>query len=161
LNDLTERSHPQIPRELEQVLTRPIDQRLREWRHRTWQAIIFGLPVLFLQWFGAALGGMESARWVAIFEALLAGWITYVVAVGTLTEGLLLLLGRRRLTADFVVALVSIIAYSFSAISTLGVFFTGHAWYRPLLFHVVVIVLGAWSAARWWMTRNSNRHGGF
>jgi cation transport ATPase len=143
--------------ELQQVLSRPIEQRLREWRHRTWQSIIFGLPVLFLQWFGPALGGTESARWVAIFQALLAGWVTYVVAVGLTTEGALLLMGRGRVTSDLVVSLLTIAAYVFSAISVTGVLFTGQTWYRPLLFHIVVIMLGIWSATRWWQMSRSNR----
>jgi cation transport ATPase len=144
--------------ELEQVLSRPTEQRLREWRHRTWQAIIFGLPVLFLQWFGTSLGGPESSRWVAIFQALLAGWVTYVVAVGLMTEGVMLLLARSKLTADLIVAALATVAYLFSAISVVGVFFTGHIWYRPLVFHVIVFALGAWSAVQWWRCApHSNR----
>lgn len=143
--------------ELEQVLSRPIEQRLREWRHRTWQSIIFGLPVLFLQGFGTSLGGAESSRWVAIFQALLAGWVTYVVAVGLFIEGLMLVLARRKLTADLVIAALAIVAYLFSATSVLGIFFTGHLWYRSIVFHIVVIVLGTWSALRWWLASHSNR----
>jgi cation transport ATPase len=143
--------------ELEQVLSRPVEQRLREWRHRTWQAIIFGLPVLFLQWFGTSLGGAESSRWVAVFQTLLAGWVTYVVAVGLLTEGVMLLLARRKLTADVVIAALAIVAYLYSAISVVSVFFTGHIWYRPLVFHLVVIALGTWSAGRWWIASYSNQ----
>lgn len=130
------------------LLARPHDQRLREYKYRFSQAVVFGLPVLALQAWGPALGGSESDRWVGILQALLAGWVVYVGAAGMLFEGLLLL--PRRVMADLIPALAAVIAYAFSLISVLHVLFTGQLWYRPLLFHVSVIVVAAWTGLQWW-----------
>ncbi len=130
------------------LLARPDDQRLREYKYRFSQAVVFGLPVLALQAWGGALGGSESDRWVGILQALLAGWVVYVGAAGMLFEGLLLL--PRRVMADLIPALGAVIAYAFSLISVLHVLFTGQLWYRPLLFHVSVIVVAAWTGLQWW-----------
>ena len=40
--------------------------------------------------------------------------------------------------------------YLFSLISVLGVLFTGHLWYRPLLFHLSVIVVATWTGLQWY-----------
>jgi hypothetical protein len=37
---------------------------------------------------------------------------------------------------------------------TLAIFVTGHLAYRPLLFHVSVIILGVWTGYRWWRLRS-------
>ena len=64
---------PPVAAELHSVIDRPQAQRLQEFRYRFGQSVVFGLPVLALQWFGRSLGGAESERWVALLQALLAG----------------------------------------------------------------------------------------
>ena len=139
---------------LAELLARPDDQRLREYKYRFSQAVVFGLPVLALQAWGRALGGPEADRWVGILQALLAGWVVYVGAAGMLFEGLILL--PRRVMADLVPALVAVLAYGFSVVSVLHVLVTGHLWYRPLLFHVSVLVVAAWTGLQWhrWSRRS-------
>ncbi len=130
------------------LLQRPADQRLREYKYRFSHAIVFGLPVLALQLWGRALGGPESDRWAGILQALLAGWVVYVGAAGMLFEGLILL--PRRVIADLIPALVAVLAYLFSLISVLHVLFTGQLWYRPLLFHVSVLIVATWTGLQWY-----------
>ena len=131
------------------LLARPRQQRLLEYKQRCAQAIVFGLPMLGLQWFGHLLGGapMEQQRWISILQALLSGWVIYVGATGMLIEGIFL---WPRVTADFVVAMVATLIYLFSAISTTGIFFIGRPFYGPLLFHWSSILLAGWCGWRWW-----------
>ncbi len=137
------------PSELETLLVRPPEQRIREFQYRFAQAMVFGLPVIFLQYVGPSLGGPESDKWIGLLQALLSGWATYVGAAGMLFEGMILL-SRRKPTLDGLVALSAIGMYFFSAISVFGIIFRGALFYRPLLFHVVIIVLIAWTGYRWW-----------
>ncbi len=130
------------------LLNRPDDQRLREYKYRFSQAAVFGLPVLALQAWGHALGGDEAERWVGVLQALLAGWVVYVGAAGMLFEGLIVL--PRRVMADLITALAAVLAYVFSLVSVVHVLFTGQLWYRPLLFHVSVMVVAAWTGFQWW-----------
>lgn len=141
-------SSPHSTTPLFTLLHRPDEQRLREYKYRFSQAAVFGLPVLALQIWGPALGGPESGRWVGILQALLAGWVVYVGAAGMLFEGLILL--PTRIIADFIPALVAVLAYLFSLISVLHVLFTGRLWYQPLLFHVSVIVVATWTGLQWY-----------
>jgi hypothetical protein len=134
---------------LAQLLARPAHQRRIEYKYRCAQAIIFGLPVLGLQYLGPKLGGAESPRWIAILQALLAGWVVYVGAAGMLFEGLVSISNRGN-WPDLVVALISLGLYFYSLGSVLAIFFTGHLAYQPLLFHVSVILLGLWSGIQWW-----------
>ena len=141
---------------LADLLARPDEQRLREYKYRFSQAVVFGLPVLALDVWGRALGGPESDRWVGILQALLAGWVVYVGAAGMLFEGLILL--PRRVMADLFPALLASAAYVFSVISVLHVLFTGHVWYRPLLFHLAVVIVALWTGIQWyrWSRRLSH-----
>ena len=134
---------------LESLLERPADQRVREFQYRFAQSVVFGLPVIFLQYVGPNLGGPESDKWIGLLQALLSGWATYVGAAGMLFEGLILL-SRRKPTLDGLVALAAIAMYLFSAISVTGIIFHGGLLYRPLLFHVVIFLLVAWTGYRWW-----------
>src|SRR2546428_9823632 len=77
------------------VFDRSAAQRRQEFKYRFGQSIVFGLPVIALQWFGRSLGGAEPDRWVTLFQALLAGWAVYVRATRMLGEGGLLLPVRR------------------------------------------------------------------
>jgi hypothetical protein len=131
-------------------LARSPDQRLREYKYRFSQSIVFGLPVIALQLYGRALGPADSERWVSLLQALLAGWVLYV-NLGMLFEGILLL-PTRRITGDFLVSAVAAALYGYSLISAAHGVVTSRLLFRPLLFHVCVIVLAAWSGWRWWRT---------
>ena len=96
------------------LLARPDEQRLREYKYRFSQSVVFGVPVIALQFFGARLGPVDSGRWVSLLQALLAGWIVYV-NLGMLFEGILLL--RERVSADLIVAAIAVALYVASAIS--------------------------------------------
>lgn len=150
---MSNRSETARPQELDRIhdlLNRPIEQRRLEFRYRCAQAAIFGLPVLVLEYFGPSLGGSaeESRRWLAVFQALLAGWVTYIAAAGMLAEGILTI--RRGPSPDLMIALLSVALYLFSAVSVTGIFFTGVPLYSPLFFHVVVLMLAGWCGYRWW-----------
>ena len=130
------------------LLQRPDDQRLREYKYRFSQAVVFGLPVLALEAWGRALGGVEADRWVGILQALLAGWVVYVGAAGMLFEGLISL--PRRVMVDLLPSLLAVGAYLFSVLSVLHVLFTADLWYRPLLFHVSVLIVALWTGIQWY-----------
>jgi cation transport ATPase len=133
---------------IDDLLARPLDQRIREYKYRLAQALVFGLPVIFLQYVGPHLGGAESERWVGVLQAILAGWIVYVGAAGMTFEGAILL-GRRRMTLEFAVAVTAVGLFLYSAASVTGVIVRGQLWYRPLLFHWMVVLLAAWCGWRW------------
>ncbi len=139
------------------LLARPDDQRLREYKYRFSQSVVFGLPVIALELWGRALGGPESDRWVGILQAMLAGWVVYIGAAGMLFEALILL--PRRVMPDLVPALFAVLTYGYSLTSVIHVLFTGHFWYRPLLFHVSVIVVALWTGVQWfrWSRRLAQR----
>jgi len=143
----TAQAIPDESARLHELLSRAPDQRLREFKYRFRQSIVFGVPVVALQLWGAKLGPTDSERWVSLLQALLCGWVLYV-NLGMLFEGLV---DRRlRLRGDFAVALLALLLYLFSVISAMRGIVTAHLWYRPLLFHACVIVLATWSAIRWW-----------
>ncbi len=134
---------------VQSLLNRPTEQRIREYQYRFAQSAVFGLPVIVLQYLGPSLGGTESDRWVGLLQALLCGWVTYVGAAGMLFEGLIVL-SRGKLTIELLVALAAVGMYLFSAGSLLGVIFHGQLFYRPLLFHVVILLIAGWTGFRWW-----------
>ena len=127
------------------MLNRPAEQRLREYKYRFSQSIVFGLPVLALQYYGPRLGPTDSQRWVSLLQALLCGWVLYV-NLGMFFEGVILL--AQRITGDFLIASLAIALYLASLISAVHGIVTTRLWY-PLLFHVCVIVLALWTAWRW------------
>jgi len=145
------------------LVDRPIDQRIREYKYRFAQSVIFGLPVLVLQWAGKRLGGSpeEAERWVAALQALMGGWVVYLSATGMLVEQLLLMArpvhasGRSlqggRNVPELLVCMVAVVLCLFSLLSVTGVFVTGRPFYRPLLFHMAVMLLAGWCGLRWWM----------
>jgi hypothetical protein len=134
------------------LLARPDAQRRREFKYRFSQSVVFGLPVVALQLYGAELGPADSERWVSLLQALLAGWVVYV-NLGMLAEGMILLaagrIGRAPLP-DLVVSSLAATLYLYSLVSAVVGITAGRLWYRPLLFHVCVTALAAWSAWRWW-----------
>jgi hypothetical protein len=145
------------PDRLELLLRRDARERCREFKYRCAQTLVFGIPVVALQWFGRSLGGPEADRWVGIFQALLAGWIVYIAAAGMLFEGLILL-PRRGPSADLFVAAVSVLAYTISLTGrVLPVIFTGRVGHAPPLFHWIVVLLAGWTALRW---RHCSARGG-
>ena len=149
--------HP-TPSAFHTLLHRPADQRRREYQYRFAQSVVFGLPVLALQWFGRSLGGFESGRWVAILQALLTGWVLYVGAAGMLLEGLVWL-GRRRLTADLLPALAVVALYAMT-LARLAVYSLSpapdafpHTW-----FYASVLLIILWTGLRWWQYARRNAH---
>jgi hypothetical protein len=130
-------------------VTRTVSEASRFYKYSFAQTLVFGLPVLALQFFGYSLGPADADRWVPILQAILTGWIIYIAAAGMLFE-------RRGLTADFVVALLAVLVYISSLVSVCHILATARLWYRPLLFHVVVMVLGAWTGLQWWRTSRAS-----
>jgi len=118
---------------------------------------VFGLPVIGLQYFGTQLGGPESARWVTIMQIVLTGWILFVAGTGMISEGIVLLIARRRVSIDFVVASIALLLFVFSCVSTAMFFFGSNS--PPRFFHVVVIMLASWSALRWISAGRSTTRG--
>jgi cation transport ATPase len=137
------------------LLTRPAEQRAREFKYRCAQSIVFGLPVLALQWIGPRLGGPEAARWIGILQALLCGWIVYVAAAGRLIEGLVA--RTRRFVPDTLVALLACGMYLYSAVCVIPIFIVGHTLHAPLLFHIVVLLLIPWTGLRCWQLRTAGQ----
>lgn len=132
---------------IESLLSRPAEQRLREYKYRFAQSAVFGLPVVALEVFGRALGGAEADRWVGVLQALLAGWVVYVGAAGMLFEGLLLI--RRRVRGDLVVASLAWGLYLLSLVRVLGILLSRDtSW--PTFFHWSVLLIAAWTALQWW-----------
>jgi hypothetical protein len=64
-----------------------------------------------------------------------------------LFEGVLLL-SRGRPTVEMLVAAAAVAMFLYSVASVTGVIVRGELWYRPLVFHWVVILLTAWCAWR-------------
>jgi cation transport ATPase len=133
---------------LEHLLARPAEQRLREYKYRFSQSVVFGLPVVALQLYGRTLGPADSERWVSLLQALLAGWVLYV-NLGMLFEGILLLPATRRVSGDLAVASCAVALYAYSLISAAHGVVTSRLLYRPLMFHACVLVLATWTAVQW------------
>lgn len=144
-------THP-IPLSLATVLVRPDAQRVQEFKYRFGQSVVFGLPVVALQWFGRSLGGAESDRWVSLFQALLAGWVVYTGATGMLAEGMLRVFAGERpplsILADSVVAGVAAMAYLLS-LPHLVAALAGRPAGWPHAFHWCVLLSATWTALRW------------
>ena len=99
---------PTLPRpKIETSDAQDVIERRRQWKYRFAQSLIFGLPIVALHFIGPKLGGPEAPRSVALFEALLAGWVLYVGALGMIGDALV----RRGITADGLVALVAMGIY--------------------------------------------------
>jgi hypothetical protein len=108
--------------------------------------VVFGLPVIALQYLGPRLGPVDADRWVSLLQALLAGWVLYV-NLGMLVEGLLV---RRQVgvVGDLLVAGIAALLYMASLASAVCAIVTSRLWY-PLLFHACVAMLAAWTGIRW------------
>ena len=109
--------------------------------------MVFGLPVVALQIYGARLGPADADRWVSLLQALLAGWVVYV-NLGMLAEGVLHI--ARGLRADLLITAAAVVLYGYSLISAAAGIVTGKLWYRPLMFWACVVLLAAWPGLRWW-----------
>jgi len=125
---------PTPPESIQALLHRPASERVREYKYRFAQAVVFGLPVIVLELIGPKLGGPEAGRWLRFMQGLLAGWVIYVGAAGMLFEGLLLL--RRRMTSDLPVAAGAMVMY-------------GAGWIRPGWFSLAVGLVAVWTGIRW------------
>ena len=143
---------------LQNVLARPDDQRRREHQYRFGQTVVFGLPVLALQWFGRSLGGEEAGRWVGLLQALLTGWVVYVASVGMLAEGVMRLSlsgltttkRSHRVWQDSLIACVAVGLYLWSVSRLAFAVVLSHQLVAPrLFFHWVVLTLGIWTGLRW------------
>lgn len=142
------------------MLDRSDSERLREFKYRFGQSVVFGLPVLALELAGRSLGGPEADRWVSLFQALLSGWVVYVAATGMAIEGAFAVLARRRpspwLLSDLVVSCASVLLYLVSALRLVPLLAgrrIAQGW--PSLFAAVVVLLSTWSCLRWWVIKNS------
>jgi len=141
--------------DFQSVLDRPADQRRREFQYRFAQSAVFGLPVVALQCYGRSLGGPESDRWIAILQALLAGWVVYVGAAGMLFEGVLLL-SRPRLSPDLLPAVIAVALYLASLLrGVVHLVAPGGGPFPRLYFHWTVAVLTCWTGVRWWQLRRA------
>src|ERR1700712_820939 len=100
--------------QIQSLLHRPLEQRVREFKYRFAQSVVFGLPVLALQRYGPQLGWVEANRWVGVIQMLMAGWVVYVAAAGMLFEGIFLLPGK--IAADLFVAIAAVGFYLISVI---------------------------------------------
>jgi cation transport ATPase len=132
---------------IQAILNRPISERIREHKYRFAQCTVFGLPVIALHLFGAKLGGPESARWVGLMQALLAGWCLYLAALPILSESLMLLaMGKKK--AELLVAVAAMVLF---LIGLIGWVFTllGRGTLLSGGFTIEVVILIAWSGAQW------------
>jgi cation transport ATPase len=129
-------------------------ERCREYRYRFSQAMVFGIPVLVLEWAGHGLGGDESTRYIGLFNALLAGWVVYASGLGMVIEGLMIL--RRRVMPDLVFSITAVAAYLLSTVSLIHLLIAG-TLLVPLLFHWCVILLAGWTGFQWWRLHRLSR----
>lgn len=143
---------------LHNILNRSNDQRRREHQYRFGQTVVFGLPVLGLEWFGRKLGGGEAGRWVGFLQALLAGWVVYVAGVGMLVEGAMRLSLPKELTAkrghrvwpDSLIACLAAALYLWSlGRLAFSVVLSRQQATPSLYFHWAVLLLGMWTGMQW------------
>jgi cation transport ATPase len=136
-----------IPPDLQTVLNRPASERLREHKYRFAQCIVFGIPVLALQFLGPRLGGGDSGRWTGLLQSLLGGWIVYIGAVPLIAEGFLLI-AQRQFKIEMLVALGALVLY---IIGLVGWIMTlrGRAAPFPIAFSCSVVILVCWSGVQW------------
>jgi hypothetical protein len=130
------------------ILDRPPSQRLREYKYRFAQSLVFGLPVVALWLLGPAMGGPEASRWIGLLQVLLAGWVMYVGVVGMLVEALM----RRRATIDGLAGCVAIGLYLLGAVMLLWPAVWGGGGsltFSRVLFSCAAAVSCGWAALRW------------
>lgn len=144
------RSQPPPADPLHPLIDRPREQRLREYQYRFAQSAVFGVPVLALHLFGRSLGGTEADRWVAVLQAILAGWVVYVGAAGMLFEGLLLLLARHRFAADLLSALAAVALYAVALWRTIPLLLHLTDTGPSPPYHYAVLTVILWTGFRWW-----------
>jgi hypothetical protein len=92
------------------------------------------------------LGGAESSRWIALLQALLAGWIIYIAATGPLFEGLVAF--SSRTFPDLLVSVLAIVLYLYSVACAIAILIPHHTVGAPR-FHWTVLLLMPWTALRW------------
>jgi len=132
---------------IQSILNRPLSERIREYKYRFAQCLVFGLPVLALHFFGPKLGGAEAGRWAGLLGALLSGWCLYVGALAMVSEGAMLLaFGKMRFEL-----LLGIVVVVFYVVGVVGWIFTLRGRSAPIgsAFSVVVVILVLWSGVQW------------
>ncbi len=105
---------------LQQILQRPTSERLREYKFRFAQTVVFGAPVIALGMIGSTLGPTDSQHWGGVISLLLSGWVVYV-NLGMLIEGII----RHRVTGDLIVMIAALALFMWSAIGVGHVLATG------------------------------------
>jgi len=133
--------------EIRDILNRPPDQRLREYKYRFAQAVVFGLPVVGLQYFGLGLGGAEAAVWVGLLQAALAGWVLYVGAAGMILEGFLRI--RSGVSAYLVAAMAYTGFYLASFLGLVVLIVRRLPERQTFWFHWAVLILIIWCGIQW------------
>ena len=113
--------------------------------------MIFGLPVLALQVLGPKLGGPESARWIGLFQLLLAGWVMYIGAVGLFAEAMLEEPIRRHCSKTAFGAAVGFFSIGFYVIGVMCWVMVMFAKLKvlPAAFAVAVSLPTVWSGIQW------------
>jgi cation transport ATPase len=139
---------------IQTLLDRPLEQRVREFKYRFAQSVVFGLPVLALERFGPALGWVEANRWVGVLQMLLAGWVVYVAAAGLMFEGILML--PRQISVDLLIATAAVVFYVISVVCVLYVLLLAKVWHQPM-FHLSILLLIPWTGFRWWQLNRRDR----
>ena len=127
----------------------PSNDRVIQYKYRFGQSVVFGIPVIALHFFARKLGPEDWERWGSLLQALLAGWVVYV-NLGMLVEAAMI----KRLTVDAVITAIAVTLYLYSIISAAHGIVTARLLY-PLMFHVSVILLAAWSLWRWMRLRST------
>jgi len=144
------------PPDIQTILNRPAAERLREHNYRFAQCLIFGIPVLALQYLGPKLGGSDAPRWTGLLQTLLAGWTVYIGAVPLLAEGFVLM-AHRQFKIDAVIAGCAALLY---IVGVAGWIMTlrGRAAFFAGAFGLSVVVVILWSGVqRLWLSSRVDR----
>ncbi len=150
------------------------DRIRREYKARLAQAIMFGLPVLALQYLApmlASTGGADARGMLFpwLFQMLLAGWLCYVAAWPILWQGAAALLNLRA-TGDTLTLLLVVGTFIPSAVGVLSLLVTETPWFgapgsagfsdRGPAFHATMLIVTLAVTQRWLYYRQADRLAG-
>jgi cation transport ATPase len=127
-------------------------ERLRQWKYRLTQSLVFGIPVFALHFAGPRLGGPEAARWIGLLESLLSGWVLYVGGLGMIGDALL----RRRWTIHAAVAIAAIVAYGMGIARLIALLVDAKTPGLSRGFVASTALIVAWSAIAYAATNRSH-----
>jgi cation transport ATPase len=146
---------PQTPSltTIRDVVNRPAPERLREYKYRFAQSMVFGLPVLAISYFGLSLGGPEAGRWVGLLQILLAGWVMYVGAVAMVVDALL----RSKLTMDSLAATCALTLYALGVWAVLHLLIKTVSLPTQQCFAWAVLLTCFWNGVQWFRYRIAQR----